>query len=135
MQTQNLKNSRIAEENLEQKMQNSKIAEQKTQNSKTTEKIVIHPKIAKFEGAERDDLYKNPPQNLSFVSLLTAFGIVALMLALTLPKIFIANEIYYTSRDIGTLRDKLGVLNEENRKLKSELEAIRYKNQIIDNMN
>lgn len=120
---------------------NSRIPENSARNStiaqtkETKEQIVIHPKIATFDGAERDDLYKNSPQNLSAVSLLTAFGIVALVLALTLPKVFIANEIYYTSRDIGTLRDKLGVLSEENRKLKSELEAIRYKNQIIDNMN
>lgn len=83
----------------------------------------------------KEELYEKKPQNLSFVSLLIAYGIIALVLFVTLPKVFIANEIYYTSRDIATLRDKLAVLREENRELKSKLEAIRYKNQIIDNLN
>ena len=97
------------------------------------EKIVIKPKITTF----RDDisaLYETPAQNLSKTSLFIAFGIAFLVMIATLPKIFIANEIYYTSRDIGTLRDKLGVLNEENRELKSKLEQIRYQNQVIDNL-
>ena len=84
---------------------------------------------------DKQELYEQKTENLSFVSLLIAFGIVGLVLFITLPKIYIANEIYYTSRDIGTLRDKLGVLSEENRELKNKLERIRYKNQIIDNMN
>lgn len=83
----------------------------------------------------REELYEQKPQNLSFISLLIALGVSVLVLFVTLPKIYIANEIYYTSREIGTLRDKLGVLSEENRELKNKLEQIRYKNQIIDNMN
>ena len=122
---QNASNSRIPNQNLAQKPEPK--PEQKH------EKIVIKPKIATF----RDDisaLYETPAQNLSKTSLFIAFGIAFLVMIATLPKIFIANEIYYTSRDIGTLRDKLGVLNEENRELKSKLEQIRYQNQIIDNL-
>ena len=118
-------NSRISNQNLAQKIEPK--PEQKD------EKIVIKPKITTF----RDDisaLYETPAQNLSKTSLFIAFGIAFLVMIATLPKIFIANEIYYTSRDIGTLRDKLGVLNEENRELKSKLEQIRYQNQIIDNL-
>ena len=118
-------NSRIPNQNLAQKPEPK--PEQKD------EKIVIKPKITTF----RDDisaLYETPAQNLSKTSLFIAFGIAFLVMIATLPKIFIANEIYYTSRDIGTLRDKLGVLNEENRELKSKLEQIRYQNQIIDNL-
>ena len=122
---QNTRNSRISNQNLAQKPEPK--PEQKD------EKIVIKPKITTF----RDDisaLYETPAQNLSKTSLFIAFGIAFLVMIATLPKIFIANEIYYTSRDIGTLRDKLGVLNEENRELKSKLEQIRYQNQIIDNL-
>ena len=118
-------NSRIPNQNLAPKPEPK--PEQKD------EKIVIKPKITTF----RDDisaLYETPAQNLSKTSLFIAFGIAFLVMIATLPKIFIANEIYYTSRDIGTLRDKLGVLNEENRELKSKLEQIRYQNQIIDNL-
>ncbi|MDD7091581.1 hypothetical protein [Campylobacter sp.] len=122
-------NSRIPNQNLAQKIEPK--PEPKVEPK--PEKIVIKPKITTF----RDDisaLYETPAQNLSKTSLFIAFGIAFLVMIATLPKIFIANEIYYTSRDIGTLRDKLGVLNEENRELKSKLEQIRYQNQIIDNL-
>ena len=126
---QNTRNSRISSQNIAQKPE-PKVEPKPEQKD---EKIVIKPKITTF----RDDisaLYETPAQNLSKTSLFIAFGIAFLVMIATLPKIFIANEIYYTSRDIGTLRDKLGVLNEENRELKSKLEQIRYQNQIIDNL-
>ena len=121
--------SRISSQNLAQKPE-PKVEPKPEQKD---EKIVIKPKITTF----RDDisaLYETPAQNLSKTSLFIAIGIAFLVMIATLPKIFIANEIYYTSRDIGTLRDKLGVLNEENRELKSKLEQIRYQNQVIDNL-
>ena len=126
---QNARNSRIPNQNLAQKIE----PKPEPKPEQKDEKIVIKPKITTF----RDDisaLYETPAQNLSKTSLFIAFGIAFLVMIATLPKIFIANEIYYTSRDIGTLRDKLGVLNEENRELKSKLEQIRYQNQIIDNL-
>ena len=126
---QNARNSKIPSQNLAQKPE-PKI---EPKPEPKDEKIVIKPKITTF----RDDisaLYETPAQNLSKTSLFIAFGIAFLVMIATLPKIFIANEIYYTSRDIGTLRDKLGVLNEENRELKSKLEQIRYQNQVIDNL-
>lgn len=126
---QNARNSRISSQNLAQKPE-PKI---EPKPEPKDEKIVIKPKITTF----RDDisaLYETPAQNLSKTSLFIAIGIAFLVMIATLPKIFIANEIYYTSRDIGTLRDKLGVLNEENRELKSKLEQIRYQNQVIDNL-
>ena len=140
---QNARNSRIPSASQSQSTQNSKIPSQnlaqkpepkiEPKPEPKDEKIVIKPKITTF----RDDisaLYETPAQNLSKTSLFIAFGIAFLVMIATLPKIFIANEIYYTSRDIGTLRDKLGVLNEENRELKSKLEQIRYQNQVIDNL-
>ena len=130
---QNARNSRIPNQNLAQKIEPKPESKIEPKPEPKPEKIVIKPKITTF----RDDisaLYETPAQNLSKTSLFIAFGIAFLVMIATLPKIFIANEIYYTSRDIGTLRDKLGVLNEENRELKSKLEQIRYQNQVIDNL-
>lgn len=134
---QNARNSRIPSQNLAQNLApkpEPKIEPKiEPKPEPKDEKIVIKPKITTF----RDDisaLYETPAQNLSKTSLFIAIGIAFLVMIATLPKIFIANEIYYTSRDIGTLRDKLGVLNEENRELKSKLEQIRYQNQVIDNL-
>ena len=126
-------NSRISSQNLAQKPESKPESKIEPKPEPKDEKIVIKPKITTF----RDDisaLYETPAQNLSKTSLFIAIGIAFLVMIATLPKIFIANEIYYTSRDIGTLRDKLGVLNEENRELKSKLEQIRYQNQVIDNL-
>ena len=130
---QNSRNSKIPTQNLPPKQQPKPQPKAEPQPEPKDEKIVIKPKITTF----RDDisaLYETPAQNLSKTSLFIAIGIAFLVMIATLPKIFIANEIYYTSRDIGTLRDKLGVLNEENRELKSKLEQIRYQNQVIDNL-
>ena len=130
---QNARNSRIPNQNLAQKPEPKIEPKIEPKPEPKDEKIVIKPKITTF----RDDisaLYETPAQNLSKTSLFIAIGIAFLVMIATLPKIFIANEIYYTSRDIGTLRDKLGVLNEENRELKSKLEQIRYQNQVIDNL-
>lgn len=130
---QNARNSKIPSQNLAQKPEPKIEPKIEPKPESKDEKIVIKPKITTF----RDDisaLYETPAQNLSKTSLFIAIGIAFLVMIATLPKIFIANEIYYTSRDIGTLRDKLGVLNEENRELKSKLEQIRYQNQVIDNL-
>lgn len=130
---QNARNSRIPNQNLAPKPESKIEPKIEPKPEPKDEKIVIKPKITTF----RDDisaLYETPAQNLSKTSLFIAIGIAFLVMIATLPKIFIANEIYYTSRDIGTLRDKLGVLNEENRELKSKLEQIRYQNQVIDNL-
>ena len=130
---QNSRNSKIPSQNLAQKPEPKIESKIEPKPEPKDEKIVIKPKITTF----RDDisaLYETPAQNLSKTSLFIAIGIAFLVMIATLPKIFIANEIYYTSRDIGTLRDKLGVLNEENRELKSKLEQIRYQNQVIDNL-
>ena len=130
---QNARNSKIPSQNLAQKPEPKIEPKIEPKPEPKDEKIVIKPKITTF----RDDisaLYETPAQNLSKTSLFIAIGIAFLVMIATLPKIFIANEIYYTSRDIGTLRDKLGVLNEENRELKSKLEQIRYQNQVIDNL-
>ena len=130
---QNARNSKIPSQNLAPKPESKPEPKIEPKPEPKDEKIVIKPKITTF----RDDisaLYETPVQNLSKTSLFIAIGIAFLVMIATLPKIFIANEIYYTSRDIGTLRDKLGVLNEENRELKSKLEQIRYQNQVIDNL-
>ena len=130
---QNARNSKIPSQNLAPKPEPKPEPKIEPKPEPKDEKIVIKPKITTF----RDDisaLYETPAQNLSKTSLFIAIGIAFLVMIATLPKIFIANEIYYTSRDIGTLRDKLGVLNEENRELKSKLEQIRYQNQVIDNL-
>ena len=70
--------------------------------------------------------------NLSFKTLVMVY--LAVFIAIFLPKIYIANQIYYISRDIADISGKRDMLLEENRALNIKLENLRYKNQILNNM-
>lgn len=53
---------------------------------------------------------------------------------LFLPKIYFANNIYYTSKDINKLYAHYISLQEENKFLSQQLEDMKFKNQIIDSL-
>ena len=55
-------------------------------------------------------------------------------MALFLPKIYFANNIYYTSKDINRLYAHYVSLQEENKFLSQQLEDMKFKNQIIDSL-
>ncbi|AQW81311.1 hypothetical protein [Campylobacter pinnipediorum] len=81
------------------------------------------------------ELYKkstSQEENLSLKTLWVAYLLLLVCLCILIPKIYIANEIYYTSREISDINNKRDVLLEENRALKIKLENMKYKNQVID---
>ena len=49
------------------------------------------------------------------------------ILALTIPKIYLSNNIYFKSRNIYNLQYELDALKEENKVLKRGLEDIKFK--------
>jgi len=65
-------------------------------------------------------------------SLLIVLIISASLLGLYLPKIYIKNNIYYTSRNINKLYSHYISLKEENRALYTQLEDMKFQNQILD---
>jgi cell division protein FtsL len=65
-------------------------------------------------------------------SLLIVVIISASLLGLYLPKIYIKNNIYYTSRNINKLYSHYISLKEENRALYTQLEDMKFQNQILD---
>ncbi|RXJ89140.1 hypothetical protein CRV01_11020 [Arcobacter sp. CECT 8983] len=67
-------------------------------------------------------------------SLLIVFGTLALALILFFPKIFLANNIYYVSKDINKLYAHYISLKEENKFLAQQLEDMKFKNQIEDSL-
>lgn len=71
-------------------------------------------------------------KNLNFSHLLFAVLLVSFALFLFVPQIYIRNQIYYLSREIGTLRAEESVLYEESKDLKRKLENMRFQNQILD---
>ena len=76
----------------------------------------------------------NQEQNLDFKFLLLIYLSLAVAFLIILPKIYIKNQIYYTSRDIHKLYSENSILKEENTYLKQKLESIRFKNQVLDSV-
>lgn len=70
--------------------------------------------------------------NIGLKSLIIVYLLIILGLGLTVPKIYLRSKIYYLSKDVGVLYTKYQVLEEENDHLKQQLEAIKFKNQVLD---
>ena len=67
-------------------------------------------------------------------SLFIVLSFLIISLVLFVPKIYLANNIYYTSKDINKLYANYVSLKEENRFLQQQLEDMKFKNQIIDSL-
>lgn len=70
-------------------------------------------------------------KNISLKELFVVFLLVFISLLIFLPKVYFANQIYYISRDISDLKGKLSVLEEENNLLRSKIQMMNYKQQIL----
>jgi cell division protein FtsL len=67
-------------------------------------------------------------------SFIIVLSILIISLVLFFPKIYLANNIYYVSKDINKLYANYVSLKEENRFLQQQLEDMKFKNQIIDSL-
>ena len=87
---------------------------------------------------EKDEIVLNidneikKTKDIPFYTLLKVWIVMMIFFFLTVPVVYIRNEIYYISRDIAELRSKHEVLLEENRALKNSIELLRFKNEILD---
>jgi len=72
--------------------------------------------------------------NISFKNLLLVYAVMLLFLAIVLPKIYISNQIYYSSKNINNQYHKYMALKEENAHLQRELELIRYQLEVLDDI-
>lgn len=70
--------------------------------------------------------------NLGFGMLITVFTLLILILAIFMPKIYLKHNIYYKSRDLGTLKYQYSSLYQENIALKQKLQELKFKNQVVD---
>ncbi len=66
--------------------------------------------------------------------LLNMLLVFAIGWMLLFPKIYLQNTIYYKSRDIATLQREYETLKEENRVIRRQVEAMKFKNQISDTL-
>ncbi len=77
-------------------------------------------------------IYSKKKLDLSYF--LYVLFILSFICILLFPKIYIQQQIYFKSRDIAKLKSEYDMLKEENRLIKTSVEEIRYKNQILDTL-
>lgn len=89
------------------------------------EKDLILKEVKELQGEE---------SRMGWRFLLMTLLVLAIAWLLLFPKIYLQSQIYYKSRDIAVLTGEYNVLKEENRILKTKVESIRFKNQVLDTM-
>lgn len=89
------------------------------------EKDLILQEVKELQGKE---------QKMGWRFLFMTLLVLAIVWLLLFPKIYLQSQIYYKSRDITVLTGEYNVLKEEHRILKTKIESIRYKNQVLDTM-
>ncbi|MEA3523464.1 MAG: hypothetical protein U9R50_10885 [Campylobacterota bacterium] len=75
-----------------------------------------------------------PTQKMGITYFIGIVILVIFFLSAVFPKIYLQNQIYYKSREISKLKREYDALKEENRIIKSKVETIRFKNQILDTL-
>ncbi len=75
-----------------------------------------------------------PKKKLDGVYLLYLLMGLTLVLGILFPKVYLTDQIYYNSRKVAKLKSEYDTLKEENKVIKASVEAIKYKNQILDTL-
>jgi len=57
---------------------------------------------------------------------------MSIVIALSVSKIYVSNQIYYRSKEINKLEIEVSALKEENSILSMNVEKLRYKTEILD---
>lgn len=128
------KETQISNENLEFLDQHEKYSENIDQEESKIDILYVQEQSANIplRIEEKEEILGELAENLegeipfrmvNFIFLLMFFA-----LALFVPKIYIRNNIYFTSRNIIQLQAQLDSLNEENKHIKKQLEDIKFKN-------
>jgi len=105
-------------------VQNSESSAQKHSRSKV--------RSAKAELLADLDREQKKTKELSAHTLVWTYIVLLFVLLFILPKIYIANQIYYISKDINTKYHKYTALLEEKRHLQKKIEELQYQSQIVD---
>lgn len=88
----------------------------------------------KTELLDEVDLVLNPEKELDVNYLLYVVLSILFVVVILFPKIYIQQQIYFTSRDVAKLKGEYDTLKEENRLIKGSVESIKFKNQILDTL-
>lgn len=82
----------------------------------------------RIDEKEKEELFfEDEKKGLDINALFWAYVILVFSLVIVLPKIYLASNIYYVSRDISKLQTQENLLKEENNRLERDLEDVRFK--------
>ena len=88
----------------------------------------------KDELLDQVDEVLSPKKKLDLTYLFFFISGVILILGILFPKIYLTQQIYFNSREISKLKSEYDTLKEENKVIGASVEAIRYKNQVLDTL-
>ena len=88
----------------------------------------------KTELLEEVDSVLSPKKTLDFTYFIYIILIISFVAVFVFPKIYIQQQIYFKSRDISKLKVEYDTLKEENKIISASVEAIKFKNQILDTL-
>lgn len=75
---------------------------------------------------------KSAQNGITFGMVSVTFMSVAIVLILTIIKIYLSNQIYYQSKIVNTMQTEVSVLKAEKVMLQQSVEALKFKNRVAD---
>lgn len=86
--------------------------------------------ITRIKNQEKEELLSENEEDIKGLgvdSLFIAYVILFFSLFIFLPKIYLASNIYYVSREISHLQTQENLLKEQNARLQRQLEDVKFK--------
>ncbi len=96
------------------------------------EKEEIANAIQSEDGKKENSFSNKNTQGLGWYELKVAGYIMLFVLIISVPKIYLSSNIYYLSKEIANLQTQYAMLIDENRRLKHDVESLRYKFLILN---
>ena len=87
-----------------------------------------------YEILDSVDTIIAPTAKMGWRFLVLFLLVVAIVLTVLFPKIYLQSQIYYKSRNIAVLQQEYNVLKEENHIIRGKVESIRFQNQVLDTL-
>ena len=75
---------------------------------------------------------KEAPNGITFGMFFVILGFVGIVLILAMVKIYFSNQIYYESKNVNKIQREVDALKTENKILKQNVEALKFKNRVTD---
>jgi len=75
---------------------------------------------------------KSDPNGITFGMISVVFMSMAIVLILTMIKIYLSNQIYYESKKVNKMQREVQALKAEKIILQQSVEALKFKNRVTD---